>query len=102
MVKLSEELRKLGEELGRDFKELNERYGHACGDALLRNFARSFDLPDETKLEVETDKGTTALVHISRVRKILAGAPPSEIASMGNIGKREAALALLRMKTRRE
>lgn len=101
MLRLSQELIKLGNELSRELKECSDRYGHACGDILLQHFARSLDLPDDTKLEVETDRGVTKLMHLSRVRKILAGSPPIELTE-GTIGKREAAIALLMMKTHRE
>ena len=101
MLRLSQELIKLGDELGRELKEDTDLYGHACGDLLLQRFAYSLDLPDDTKLEVETDRGVTKLIHISRVRKILAGSPPLKL-SEGTIGKREAAIALLKMKTHRE
>jgi len=101
MIRLSQELMKLGDELGRELKEYSNRYGHTCGDLLLQHFAYSLDLPDDTKLEVETDRGVTKLIHISRVRKILAGSHPLKL-SEGTIGKREAAIALLKMKTHRE
>ena len=94
---LSEELIKLGNELGREIKECSNLYGHACGDILLRHFSDSLDLPNETKLEATTDQGNKVSVYVSRIRKILAGSP-SLVLPEGTLNKKEAAIALLRMK----
>ena len=97
MSKLSQKLMKLGDKIGREVKECTDLYGHACGDLLLEHFARSLDLPEDTKLEVETNKGIKKSIHVSRIRKILAGGPSLKLAE-GRIGKKEAAVALLRMR----
>jgi hypothetical protein len=103
MSLLSEDLIKLGNEIGQEIEEFNNLYGTSCGDILLHRFSESLDLPNEVKLEVKTNKGIMKLIYIARVRRIVAGAPPLEYSEIeGVIGKREAAIALLAMKIYRE
>lgn len=64
------------------------------GSELLRAFANSFDLDDETMFEVKTDKDILIRLPVSQLRKILAGSPIWRNPTKGKVGKNEAGIAL--------
>ena len=68
------------------------------GDIVIKNFSKSFDLPDDTRFEVQTNKGSTVLLPVFRLRKILAGSEPWSNPVKGDIGQNEAAVAFLQNK----
>lgn len=68
------------------------------GYELLEKFSKSFLYNDKILLEVETDRGEKLLLELSRVRKILAGAPPWYNPTKGYITEKEAAKSFLNWK----
>ena len=85
-----EKLENLEAQLKKDFPNLPR-------DAeLVRCFANIFGLSDKDKFKVTTNKGLNAFLSPNRIREILVSDIPWRNPSKGMIGRREAAIALLK------
>ena len=87
---LAEKLEKLGDQVGKEIP------GHPRGMDLLRRFINSLELSNKVRFSVETNKDITVFLSPMRIRKILVTDVPWTHPVKGKIGRREAAIALLR------
>lgn len=72
--------------------------GTPRGRELLQRFVNSSELPKKTRFWTRTSRGVDVAVLSSVLRVTLGTGIPRQIGNAGTIGRREAALGLLRWK----
>ena len=76
--------------------DMIEKLRKLGGNKLIKKFSLTFWLKDTTLFKTRTDKDEEVLLMLRTLRKILVGAPEWRNLMKGNVGKKEAADALLR------
>jgi len=89
---IAEKIEALGNRLG------DEVDGSPKGRELLGKFVDSSELPKKTRFWARTTRGIDVRVLSSTLRNTLCTGIPRQVGSAGAIGRREAALGLLRWK----
>lgn len=89
-MKLYEKLIQLGNQVGKEIE------GNPCGQKLIQHFVNSLELSDKSKFKVKTNKGKDVFLSPKRIRSILIAGDKWNNPTKGKIGRREAAIALLR------
>jgi hypothetical protein len=89
-MKLADKLVVLGNQFGKDIS------GDPQGIELLRCFVNSSELPNKARFKVETNKGIVIFLIPKKIREILVTDIPWNSYAKGRVGRREAAIALLK------